>query len=61
MPITGASGLGKKNKTRYTIGDIRVGTVHRYKILETKVCIVSTLTSLGTLDDTFYKTVSILH
>ena len=43
------------------LGDIRVGTVHRYKILETKVCIVSTLTSLGTLDDTFYKTVSILH
>lgn len=34
------------------IGEMRV---HRYENLESKVRIVSTLTSLGTLDDTFLQ------
>ena len=44
-----------------TLRDIRVDTVHLYKILKTKVCIISTLTSLGILHNTFYKTVLILY
>lgn len=38
--------------------EIRIGTVHRYKNLENKICIGSTLTSQGTdtLGDTSYKT-----
>ncbi len=48
----------KRNGTKWIdiIEEIRVGKVHRYRNLENKVCTSSTLTSLGTLGDTSYKT-----
>lgn len=39
------------------IGEIKVGIIHQYKTLETKVGIVSTLTSLSKVDNMFYKTI----